>query len=205
MAVEAPAHRQRRGLPHQRHVVDLRRGRWCSRRRWRRAPSDRNRRSRAAGARGPVQRLVLGQALAHRRQHRGIGEELRMAGHAGGGRRHAGERRCLDRGVAIAAIDAEAADVMRVAERHRLMPGDRLVGHVMRAPSAHRRRQSATKGAIKIATSTTRAIVSATGRKSCGMDRDDPRPLRQTRKCPHKFHGQGALSRCDKLHSGPAG
>ena len=30
----------------------------------------------------PVQRLVFGQALAHRRQHRRAGPELRMAGHA---------------------------------------------------------------------------------------------------------------------------
>ena len=132
MTVEAPTHRERGRLPHQRHVRDI-------------AVA-----AAAADAFGdmdrvvevdvvgqpmhacPVQRLMLGQARAHWRQHRGIGEELRMTGHAGGGRRHAGESRCLDRGVAIATIDAEAADVMRVAERHRLMPGDRLVGRVRR-------------------------------------------------------------------------
>ena len=47
--------------------------------------------------------------------------ELRMAGHAGMGRRQAGERRGLDRGVAVAAIEAKAADMMLVAERHRLI------------------------------------------------------------------------------------
>ena len=44
-----------------------------------------------------------------------------MAGHAGLGRRHAGEGRRLDRGVAIAAVDADVADVVLVAERHRLL------------------------------------------------------------------------------------
>ncbi len=47
----------------------------------------------------PPDILVLGQALAHRRQHRRRGPELRMAGHAGLGRRHAGIARELDRGM----------------------------------------------------------------------------------------------------------
>jgi hypothetical protein len=43
-----------------------------------------------------------------------------MAGHAGFGRRDAGEGRMFDRVMAIAAIDAETADVMLMAEGYRL-------------------------------------------------------------------------------------
>src|SRR5256885_16655832 len=47
--------------------------------------------------------LSLHDALpifAHRREHRGVVPDLRVAGHAGLGRRHPGEGGLLDRGVA---------------------------------------------------------------------------------------------------------
>ena len=56
----------------------------------------------------------------------------RMAVHAGLGRRNAGERRFLDRGVAVAAVDAVAADVPFVAELDGLFARD--VG--LRSPTA---------------------------------------------------------------------
>src|SRR5947208_230796 len=43
-----------------------------------------------------------------------------MATHAGLGRRHAREARFFDRGMAVAAVDAEPSNVVLVAERHRL-------------------------------------------------------------------------------------
>jgi hypothetical protein len=61
---------------------------------------------------GPTRWLVFGQALPDRRQYFGIGPDLRMAGHAGMGRRHPRVLRDLDRGVAVPAIEAQAADVM---------------------------------------------------------------------------------------------
>src|SRR5699024_1199595 len=51
-----------------------------------------------------------------------------MAGHAGGNRRNAGKFGGLHRGVAVAAGNAVVADVVLVAERHRLF--DWLVDHV---------------------------------------------------------------------------
>ena len=55
-----------------------------------------------------------------------------MATHADLRARDAGERRFFDRGVAIAAIDAVIADVVLVAERHRLLEGHLDVGGVGR-------------------------------------------------------------------------
>lgn len=40
----------------------------------------------------PMQRFILRQAFADGREHRRIFPDLRMAGHAGFGRRHSGER-----------------------------------------------------------------------------------------------------------------
>ena len=120
MAIEAELHRERLGAVGQRHLVDAA------------VAFD------AADALGdvdvvaeehvvrqhrdaiPVQRHVVGEACAHRLQHRRAGPDLRMAGHAGVGRRQAGARAFGDRGVAIAAVDAELAGVVAVAERHRL-------------------------------------------------------------------------------------
>ena len=69
---------------------------------------------------GPAQRLALGEALPHRRQDLRVGPDLRMAGHAGMGGRNAGVLRDLDRRMAVTAIEAEAADVVLMAKRHRL-------------------------------------------------------------------------------------
>ena len=48
-------------------------------------------------------------------------------------RRDAGERRLLDRGVAVAAVDAVAGDVALVAELNRLLARDVRLGHPGRA------------------------------------------------------------------------
>jgi hypothetical protein len=69
----------------------------------------------------PVDRPVFGETRAHRREHRGLRVKLRMTGHAGVRRRHAGDRRYFDSDVAIAAIKAEAPDVVLMAEGHRLI------------------------------------------------------------------------------------
>src|SRR5437764_15076699 len=49
-----------------------------------------------------------------------VGPDLRMAIHAGLGRRNAREARGLNRGMAIAAIDSKSGDVMLMAEGHGL-------------------------------------------------------------------------------------
>src|SRR5579883_1097736 len=117
VAGEAPAHIECRRLPGQRHVAD-------------RAVA-----FRAADAfgdmdavieidvvgetidPGPAQRFPVSQALTYRREDRRIGPNLGMAGHAGFSRRNAGVLRRLNRRMAIAAVEPEAADMMLVAER----------------------------------------------------------------------------------------
>src|ERR1035437_3230633 len=72
----------------------------------------------------PLQRLPGFVAGAHRLEELGVGPDLRVAVHARLGRRDAGEARGLDRGVAIAAVDAEPGHVVLMAEREwlRLAP-----------------------------------------------------------------------------------
>ena len=69
----------------------------------------------------PLERRPVAEALPHRLQQRAVGPDLRVAGHAGLGRRDAGEGGLLHGGVAVAAVDAVVRDVVLVAERHRLL------------------------------------------------------------------------------------
>ena len=55
-----------------------------------------------------------------------------MAVHAGLRRRNAREAGCLYRGVAVATIDAQAGDVMLMAERNRLRLANARIRHVGR-------------------------------------------------------------------------
>src|ERR1022692_1288798 len=73
----------------------------------------------------PFNRAVAAETGAHRLERRRIGPNLGMASHAGLGRRNPREGGGFHRRVAEAAIDAQSADVMLVAERHRL-----FLGHV---------------------------------------------------------------------------
>src|SRR5262245_21148497 len=79
---------------------------------------------------GPGDGLAGPVTLAHGKEHRGAGPDLGMAVHADLGGRDAGEGGVLDRGVAVAAIDPQAGDVVLVAERHRLLAGDADAGGV---------------------------------------------------------------------------
>ena len=64
----------------------------------------------------PLNRPIRPKTFAHRLEHRTVGPDLRMAIHAGLGRRDAREGTFFDRSMAIAAIDTFVADVMFVAE-----------------------------------------------------------------------------------------
>ena len=74
--------------------------------------------------------LVVAEAGAHRLENRRVAPDLRVAVHARLGRRNVREGGLLDRRVAVAAIDAHAADVMGVAELNRLLDEVALVGVV---------------------------------------------------------------------------
>ncbi len=74
----------------------------------------------------PFDGLVGPEARPHRLEGRALAPDLGMAVHARLGGWDAGVRGPLHRRVAVAAVDPEPADVVRVAERHGLRP--RLVG-----------------------------------------------------------------------------
>jgi len=81
----------------------------------------------------PDERLATPEALPHRLEYRRIRPDLRMAVHAGLGRRNAGKTRGFDRGVAIAAINADGSHVVLMAERHRLRTDHAGIGHIGRS------------------------------------------------------------------------
>jgi hypothetical protein len=76
----------------------------------------------------PFQRLSGAVTFADRLQIGGVGPNLRVAIHAGLGRRNAGKARSFNRSMTITAIDAESGDVMLMAERNRLRLPDSSVG-----------------------------------------------------------------------------
>ena len=101
---------------------------------------------------GPHDGIAGAETFAHGLERGTGGPDLRMAVHAGLGGRDAGERRGLDRSVAVPAVDADAADVMRVAERHRLLARHvlaRVVTAAIQLAKAHARKPS-TKTAPKM-------------------------------------------------------
>src|SRR5258708_40090430 len=84
----------------------------------------------------PDDRLSRGIAVADRLEHSGVRPDLGVAVHARLRRWYAGEVRDLDRGMAIAAVDAEAGHVVLMAERDWLHPCDSLIRKVGGADDA---------------------------------------------------------------------
>ena len=80
----------------------------------------------------PANRLIGAETRAHRLQRGTRAPDLRMAVHARLGGRNIGKAGSLHRGVAIPAIHAEAAHVVRMAERHWLLAGLRRPRGVVR-------------------------------------------------------------------------
>src|SRR5437016_11879587 len=78
----------------------------------------------------PDQRLVRPAALPHRLQQRSLGPDLSVAIHAGLGGRNPCEPGLLNRGVAVAAINAESCHVVLMAEGNRLRPHHARIRHV---------------------------------------------------------------------------
>ena len=120
MAVKAPFHLQRRLLDHQRHAIDAAVARFTAD-----ALPDVDAVIEVNEVRQivhahPVERLVVAEAGAHRLEIRAGVPDLRVTVDARLGRRDAGRRRDLNRGMAIATLDADAAGVVLVAELDRL-------------------------------------------------------------------------------------
>ena len=143
MAVQAPFHLQRVLLIHQRHLVDA-------------AVA-----TRAANTfiyvdgvievdvvwkvmdLDPIDRGTCSPTRPNRREHRGIGPDLRMTINTGLGRRNARIRTLLHRRVAVLALQAEAYRVVFVAERDGLvrpLPLPRHPGRSLQGVQRHTKR-----------------------------------------------------------------
>src|SRR6266581_4393492 len=68
----------------------------------------------------PGERCIGAQAGTHGLEHGTLSPDLGVAVHTGLRRRNASHRGFLHKGVTVAAVDAETADVMLMAEGHRL-------------------------------------------------------------------------------------
>ena len=138
MAVEAPLHLQRFLLIHQRHLVDgAVAGVATDSFSYMNAVIEKNEVGELVDA-GPLQALAGAIAGADWLKKLGVGPDLRVAVHAGASGRDSGEARSLDRGVAVAAVDAKSGNVVLVAERDRLWLAHAGVGDVWRALNFHR-------------------------------------------------------------------
>src|SRR6266849_4549786 len=133
MAIQAPLHQQSIGLEYQRHLVDL-----PVARRTAHALIDMNavieidEISQAVNF-DPLDGFIAAIALADGLQVGCIIEKHRMAVHAGLRGRDAGNGGNFHAGMTVAAVNAVVADVMLVAELHRLLAGNVLPRHVGRA------------------------------------------------------------------------
>ena len=145
MALQAPLHVERLGAPGERHLVELAvAGRTAD------AVPDMDAVVEVDEIGQvvdpiPSQRLVRRQALADRPEQGCFGPDLRVTGHANLRAGDAGKGGFLDRAVAVTAIDPIVADVMFVAERHRLLERDLYVGRIGRPENRRGRPARAAK------------------------------------------------------------
>ena len=132
MALHTPLHQQRIGLKYQRHLIDLPVARRAAY-----ALIDMNavieiNEIGQAMNFDPLDGLVAAIALANGLEVGRRVEENRMAIHTGLCRRNAGDGGSFDAGMAVAAVDAVIADVVFMAELHRLFTRDVLPRHIGR-------------------------------------------------------------------------
>ncbi len=81
----------------------------------------------------PLDGFIAAIALANGLEVRRRVEENRMAVHAGLRRRNTGHGGSFDAGMTVAAVNTVIADVMFMAELHRLLPGNVLARQIGRA------------------------------------------------------------------------
>ena len=87
----------------------------------------------------PDKRFAAAETFADRFEHGGACPNLRMTIHAGSSGRNAGKARNFHRSMAIAAIDAESANVVLMTEGSGLRPGHSGVGHIRGSLDLRRR------------------------------------------------------------------
>lgn len=133
MAVEAPFHVQGHGAPRERHFVN---GSVASRAAHTLADMDavvEISEIREAIDPVPLNGTSVAIAFSHRFEHGTSCPDLRVTVHAGGCRWHARKRAHFHRRMTITAIDAEACDVVFVAEGYGLLPGNVGLRYVRRS------------------------------------------------------------------------
>src|SRR5467141_2827031 len=133
MALHTPLHPQRIGLEYRRHLVDL-----PVARRTAHALIDMNavieiHEIGQAVNFDPLDGFIAVIAFPNGLEIGGTTEKNRMAVHAGLCRRDSGNGGGFDAGMTITAVNAVIADVMLVADLHRLLAGNVLPSHVRRA------------------------------------------------------------------------
>lgn len=130
MAVQTPAHRQRRILPHQRHSIHTPVAACASDSLLHvNAVIEVNKPGQVMNP-GPDNRLSCAPALPHWRKRGTRRPHLRMAVHADLRGGNARVRGVFNSGVAVAAINAESADVMLVTKRNGLLSWNALHSHI---------------------------------------------------------------------------
>ena len=90
----------------------------------------------------PFDRFVRAIAITNGLKNRGLGPDLRVAGHAGLDRRNPGKSCLLYRDMTVAAIDPEPVDVMLMAEWHRLFARDANIVDIGRSSKPQNKRKS---------------------------------------------------------------
>ena len=116
MTLQTPFHLQGRSLRHDRHLIDATMtGRATDAFVYMNRVIEVSEVGQVMDA-NPFQWLAALETCAHRFEIRAIRPDLFMAVHADRRRRHAGRCRCLNRRMAVTAIDAVITDVMLVAE-----------------------------------------------------------------------------------------
>jgi len=132
MAIQTPLHLQRGVIEHERHTVD-------------RAMAgiaadalvdvyaviEINEIGQIVSPR-PYQRFASAKTFAHGFEQWGAQPDLRMTIHAGFSGRNSGKRGIFHRRMTVAAVDAQSANMVLVAERHGLRTGDLGVRYIRR-------------------------------------------------------------------------
>ncbi len=126
MTLQTPFHLQRRGLRHDRHLIDSPvTGRATDAFVHMNRVIEVSEVGQVVNA-NPFQRLAALETCAHRFEIRAIRPDLFMAVHADRRRRHSGRCRNLNRCMTVTAIDAVITDVVLVAELDGLLSFDPL-------------------------------------------------------------------------------